>query len=146
MPLIVKGSTNIVSKHEANKKAVDTKEKAKENGLEKLSDSQKEIRQEILNAKRHREFMLRVQKEKAKSKEHQVEVKEVLATPEVVVEARKEKETIVQDAKAVSLGGRPDFNSMTKKELDVWAEENLGMTLDRRKTKSSMIEEIEKNL
>ena len=79
MPLIVKGSTNIVSKHEANKKAVDTKEKAKENGLEKLSDSQKEIRQEILNAKRHREFMLRVQKEKAKSKEHQVEVKEVLA-------------------------------------------------------------------
>ena len=90
--------------------------------------------------------MLRVQKNKAKSSEHKVEVKQVLATPEVVVEARKEKEAIVQDAKAVSLGGRPDFNSMTKKELDVWAEENLGMSLDRRKTKSAMIEEIEKNL
>ena len=68
MPLIVKGNTNIVSKQDAQKKAVETSEKVKENGLEKLSDSQKEIRQEILNAKRHREFMLRVQKQKAKSK------------------------------------------------------------------------------
>ena len=63
------------------KKRPETSEKVKENGLEKLSDSQKEIRQEILNAKRHREFMLRVQKQKAKSKEHQKEVEKVLATP-----------------------------------------------------------------
>ena len=78
MPLIVKGNTNIVSKQDAQKKAVDTSEKAKENGLEKLSDSQKEIRQEILNAKRHREFMLRVQKAKAKSKETGRDYNEVL--------------------------------------------------------------------
>ena len=90
MPLIVKGNTNIVSKQDAQKRP-ETSEKVKENGLEKLSDSQKEIRQEILNAKRHREFMLRVQKQKAKSKEHQKEVEKVLATPEVVVEARAKK-------------------------------------------------------
>ena len=40
----------------------------------------------------------------------------------------------------------PVFESMTKKELDIWAEENLGLSLDRRKTKSAMIEEIENNL
>ena len=146
MPLIVKGNTNIVSKQDAQKKAVDTSEKAKENGLEKLSDSQKEIRQEILNAKRHREFMLRVQKDKAKSKEHQKQVEKVLATPEVVVEAREEKAKVIEATKSVSLGERPVFEAMTKKELDIWAEENLGMALDRRKTKSAMIEEIEKNL
>ena len=146
MPLIVKGNTNIVSKQDAQKKAVDTSEKAKENGLEKLSDSQKEIRQEILNAKRHREFMLRVQKDKAKSKENQKKVEKVLATPEVVVEARAEKAKVIEATKSVSLGERPVFEAMTKKELDIWAEENLGMALDRRKTKSAMIEEIQKNL
>ena len=146
MPLIVKGNTNIVYKQDAQKKAVDTSEKAKENGLEKLSDSQKEIRQEILNAKRHREFMLRVQKDKAKSKEHQKQVEKVLATPEVVVEARAEKAKVIEATKSVSLGERPVFEAMTKKELDIWAEENLGMALDRRKTKSAMIEEIQKNL
>ena len=146
MPLIVKGNTNIVSKQDAQKKAVETSEKVKENGLEKLSDSQKEVRQEILNAKRHREFMLRVQKQKAKSKEHQREVEKVLATPEVVVEARAEKAKVIEATKSVALGERPVFEAMTKKELDIWAEENLGMALDRRKTKSAMIEEIEKNL
>ena len=40
----------------------------------------------------------------------------------------------------------PDFTSMTKKEIDLWAEENLGLALDRRKTKASMIEEINQNM
>ena len=39
------------------KKGPKVSRNVKENGLEKLSDAQKEIRQEILNAKRHREFM-----------------------------------------------------------------------------------------
>ena len=56
MPLIVKGSTNIVSKHEANNKAVNTKEESKAKGLEKLSDSQKEVRQEIPKRPREDSF------------------------------------------------------------------------------------------
>ena len=146
MPLIVKGSTNIVSKHEANNKAVNTKEESKAKGLEKLSDSQKEIRQEILNAKRHREFMSKVaEKESIKSKVNNAELTEVITTTEVVVETKPE--VVIQEAeKSVPLASRPDFESMTKKELDEWAEENLGLALDRRKTKASMIEEINQNM
>jgi hypothetical protein len=35
---------------------------------------------------------------------------------------------------------------MTKKELDEWAEETLGLALDRRKKKADMIEIVKKNL
>ena len=80
--------------------------KSKRECIEKLSMQQKEIRQEILNAKRHREFMLRVQKQKAKSKEHQKEVEKVLATPEVVVEARAQKAKVIEATKSVALGDR----------------------------------------
>jgi hypothetical protein len=40
----------------------------------------------------------------------------------------------------------PDFEAMTKKELDEWAEETLGLSLDRRKKKADMIEIIKKSL
>jgi hypothetical protein len=40
---------------------------------------------------------------------------------------------------------RPDFKKMSKKALDVWAEEN-GIILDRRKTKAHMIKELNKQL
>lgn len=39
-----------------------------------------------------------------------------------------------------------DFNAMTKVELDEWAKENLGLDLDRRQTKASMIAEIKQAL
>ena len=39
-----------------------------------------------------------------------------------------------------------DFESMTKKQIDMWAEENLGIQLDRRHTKAKLIEEIKENL
>ena len=39
-----------------------------------------------------------------------------------------------------------DFQSMTKKQIDEWAEENLGIQLDRRHTKAKLIAEIEENL
>lgn len=48
--------------------------------------------------------------------------------------------------KSVSLAERPDFASMTKKEIDMWAEENLGLSLDRRKTKADLIAQINENL
>ena len=37
----------------------------------------------------------------------------------------------------------PNFQSMTKKELETWARENLGIELDRRLAKSKLIEQIE---
>ena len=40
----------------------------------------------------------------------------------------------------------PDFTSMTKKEIDIWADENIGIQLDRRHTKATMIEELQKHL
>ena len=148
MALIIKGDTNIVSKQVAKDKAVIESEKQMAKGLDGMTPARKEIRQEILNAKRHREFMAKIALKEVvvKSKVKNEEVKVVVPTPEVVVEARAEKQKVVQDAKAVSLGGRPDFESMTKKELDLWAEENLGLTLDRRKTKASLIEEINQNM
>ena len=39
----------------------------------------------------------------------------------------------------------PNFKKMSKKALDVWAEEN-GIILDRRKTKAHMIKELNKQL
>jgi hypothetical protein len=35
---------------------------------------------------------------------------------------------------------------MTKKEIDEWSEANIGLSLDRRKTKADMIEELKKHL
>lgn len=39
----------------------------------------------------------------------------------------------------------PDFDAMTKKELDEWASEN-GIELDRRKNKANMLKELEEKL
>tara|TARA_B100001057_G_scaffold500350_1_gene614916 strand:- start:5340 stop:5783 length:444 start_codon:yes stop_codon:yes gene_type:complete len=147
MALIIKGDTKIVSKKEAKEKVIIESEKQKSNGLEGLTPARRELRQEILNAKRHREFMAKIaHNEAVKTKVNNEDVKVVISTPEVVVEAKPVEENIIQDAKAVSLAGRPNFESMTKKELDLWAEENLGLTLDRRKTKATLIEEINQNM
>ena len=146
MALIIKGNTNIVSKKDAKAKAIIESEKQRANGLEGLTPARKELRQEILNAKRHREFMAKVaEKENVKSKVNNAELTEVITTTEVVVETKPE--VVIREAeKSVPLASRPDFDSMTKKELDEWAEENLGLALDRRKTKASMIEEINQNM
>ena len=94
MGLIVKGEHKIISKKEmANKVAQDIENNAKD-GMEKMTDSQKEIRKEIASAKRHREFMQRVATKKAVSvrEEREIAEKEVIETPEIIVEARAEKE------------------------------------------------------
>ena len=91
--------------------------------------------------------MQRVATKKAVSvrEEREIAEKEVIETPEIIVEARAEKEQVIA-SKSVSLGQRPDFNSMTKKEIDMWADENLGLALDRRKTKADLIKQINENL
>ena len=57
----------------------------------------------------------------------------------VVVE---EVEEIVEEAVEEFL----DFTTMTKAQIEAWAKENLGIDLDRRKTKAKMIAEVESQL
>lgn len=40
----------------------------------------------------------------------------------------------------------PDFDTMSKDELDVYARDTLDLNLDRRKTKKYMIEQIQNHL
>lgn len=155
MPLIIKGDKElkIISKKEMNAKIHAEREElnAEELALSKLPKEVAERRREILDAKRHREFMAKVARteEEAmrKLKEASVEV-----TNELVVETGPDpivikhddvvKVSPVEDVKADT----PDFEAMTKKELDEWAEETLGLALDRRKKKADMIEIIKKSL
>lgn len=39
-----------------------------------------------------------------------------------------------------------DFESMNKLEIDIWARNNLGINLDRRRTKDYMIKQIKSHL
>ena len=155
MPLIIKGDKElkIISKKEMNAKIHAEREElnAEELALSKLPKEVAERRREILDAKRHREFMAKVARteEEAmrKLKEASVEV-----TNELVVETGPDpiviehddvvKVSPAEDVKAET----PDFEAMTKKELDEWAEETLGLALDRRKKKADMIEIVKKNL
>jgi len=40
----------------------------------------------------------------------------------------------------------PNFNKMTKSELDVWAEKTIGLKLDRRRRKDYMINQIKDHI
>lgn len=161
MPLILgKGQTiNIVSKQEAAKKIAEAKEKLSEQeiALSKLSPEVAERRREILDAKRHREYLAKVQRleEEAKlriQEEKNIDLVEVQVTNELVVETSPDP-IIIEHDDVVKISttddkeaDAPDLESMTKKELDEWAEETLGMSLDRRKKKADLIEIIKKNL
>ena len=128
MPLIIKGNKQpiIVSKNEALKKIEEDRERmsAEEKALSQLPAEVAERRREIIAAKRHREFMAKVQ-----------ELEEAAALRQEGVQSIEETKTET-----------PDFESMTKKELDEWAEATLGLTLDRRKKKADMIETIKNSL
>src|SRR5210317_2594662 len=54
----------------------------------------------------------------------------------------EEVEEIVEEAVEEFL----DFTTMTKAQIEAWAKENLGIDLDRRKTKAKMIAEVESQL
>lgn len=155
MPLIIKGDKElkIISKKEMNKKIHAEREQlnAEELALSKLPQEVAERRREILDAKRHREFMAKVARteEEAMRKLREADVE---VTNELVVETGPDpiivkhddvvKVSPVEEVKVET----PDFEAMTKKELDEWAEETLGLTLDRRKKKADMIEIVKKNL
>lgn len=153
MPLIIKGDkeVKILSKKEMNEKIHADKEKlnAEELALSKLPLEVAERRREILEAKRHREFMAKIaqQEEEAMRKLREADVE---VTNELVVETGPDPIIIKHDdvvkVSAVEETETPDFESMTKKELDEWAEHALGLALDRRKKKADMIEIIKKSL
>ena len=135
MALIVKGETKTISKEEM-KKLVE-KNKVKDDQYAGLSPAKKELRKEVLSAKRHREFMGRVSANTEKDLANSV------ATSEIVSIAVGEKiQTSVEKVELPEV----NFESMTKKQIDMWAEENLGIQLDRRHTKAKLIAEIKENL
>jgi hypothetical protein len=136
MAFIVKGEMKTISKEEM-KDHIDRVKKDKQDPLEKLSPQKREMRKEVQDAKRHREFMGRV----AKNEER--DLANAIATSEIVSIAIGET---IQTSEEPSETPEVDFNSMTKKQIDMWAEENLGIQLDRRHTKAKLIEEIKENL
>ena len=161
MPLILgKGQTiNIVSKREAALKIEEVNEKLSEQeiALSKLSPEVAERRREILSAKKHRDHMLKIQKleEEAKlriQEEKNIGDVEVQVTEAIIVETGPdpiviEHDDVVKVSPTTEANVEtPDFETMTKKELDEWAEETLGVSLDRRKKKADLIETIKNNL
>jgi hypothetical protein len=136
MAFIVKGGFKEISKKEM-KAHMENLDKV-EDGMRGLSDAKKQMRMEVNSAKRHREFMGRV----AKNEERDLE--NAIATNEIVSIAVGE--TMVTELEEPSVMPEVDFESMTKKEIDMWAEENLGIQLDRRHTKAKLIEEIQENM
>ena len=135
MALIVKGETKHISPKEM-KKLLEELQK-KDDPFAGLSEAKKQIRKEVQDAKRHREFMGRVAEQTEKDLENSV------ATSEIVSIAVGEKiQTSVEKVELPEV----NFESMTKKQIDMWAEENLGIQLDRRHTKAKLIAEIKENL
>jgi hypothetical protein len=135
MALIVKGETKHISVKEM-KELMEELQK-KDDPYAGLSPEKKQLRKEVLSAKRHREFMGRV----ATNTERDLD--NVIATSEIVSIAVGE--TIVTTEEPVEMP-KVDFQSMTKKQIDMWAEENLGIQLDRRHTKAKLIAEVKENL
>ena len=136
MAFIVKGGMTEVSKKDM-RKHLENLDKI-EDPMDGLSDEKKQMRVEVQSAKRHREFMGRV----AKNEERDLE--NAIATNEIVSIAVGE--TIQMAPEEPSVMPEVDFQSMTKKQIDMWAEENLGIRLDRRHTKAKLIEEIQEKL
>ena len=136
MAFIVKGKMKTISKEEM-KDHIDQVKKDKQDPLEKLSPQKRQMRKEVQDAKRHREFMGRV----AKNEER--DLANTIATSEIVSIAIGET---IQTSEEPSETPEVDFISMTKKQIDMWAEENLGIQLDRRHTKAKLIEEIKEKL
>ena len=136
MAFIIKGEMKTISKEEM-KDHIDQVKKDKQDPLEKLSPQKRQMRKEVQDAKRHREFMGRV----AKNEER--DLANAIATSEIVSIAIGET---IQTSEEPSETPEVDFNSMTKKQIDMWAEENLGIQLDRRHTKAKLIEEIKEKL
>ena len=110
MALIVKGEQKVISQEDM--KILTSNLNKKQDPMEGLSDQKKQIRKEVQDAKRHREFMGRVEANETKI------VDEVIATSEIVSIAIGETVSVVEDTPEVV---EVDFTSMTKKQIDMYS-------------------------
>lgn len=153
MPLIIKGGNTptIISKKEMSNKLGQMKDDIiKNDPLSSLSPELAAKRREIIDAKRHREFMGKValaeEDAMRKLRDAEVEVTSELLVDMVTATVEEHVDVIKVSKTSDAQPETPDFDNMTKKEIDEWAESALGLTLDRRKKKSDMVEIIKKNL
>ena len=56
------------------------------------------------------------------------------------------KTVAIEESKEKDLPQQPEFESMTKKELEAWALEHLEMNVDRRRKKDFIIDAIKTKL
>ena len=150
MPLIIKGDKEIrvVSKKEMNK--IISNSNNIENELAKMSDEKAEKRRLTLENKAARENNSRIQSIKdeviiKKAVTEKVEDAVIETVTPITVDMTTES-IVVETKNNKKIKTIPDFTSMTKKEIDIWADENIGIQLDRRHTKATMIEELQKHL
>jgi len=151
MPLIIKGDKEIrvVSKKEMNKIIANSSNNI-ENELAKMSPEKAEKRRLTLENKAARENNSRIQSIKdeviiKKAVTEKVEDAVIETVTPITVDMTTES-IVVETKNNKKIETIPDFTSMTKKEIDIWADENIGIQLDRRHTKATMIEELQKHL
>lgn len=60
--------------------------------------------------------------------------------------ARRQSEVGINVTEPKKEASLPDFNNMSKKELCIWAKENLNISVDKRRKKDYIIDQINKNL
>jgi hypothetical protein len=162
MPLIIKGGNQpkIVSKKEMQNLLKSIENNTTEAVLASLSPEVAEKRKATLENKAARENAARIADTQTESlaknleaeKERiQIAVEEkvkdaVVETVTPITVEKTETSLIIDTKNNKKVETNPDFETMTKKEIDIWADENLGVQLDRRNTKATMIEELKKHL
>ncbi len=160
MPLIIKSGKElkVVSKAEMKEIISNIENNKPEAVLKGLSPEVAERRKETLTNKLAREnaaLMLEKKTEanSAKLEKEQIQIAIEDKVKDAVVETvapitvdTNTSSVIIDTKEEKSEKSTPDFTNMTKKEIDVWAEENLGIQLDRRNTKVRMIEDLNRHL
>lgn len=162
MPLIIKGNKElkIVSKSEMKDILNNVKTSSTEETLKRLSPEVAERRRETLANKSARQNAELIEKsisientKKLESEKQQITIAVEEKVKDAVVETvtpitidKTETSLIVDTKNDKKVSDIVDFESMTKKQIDVWADENLGVQLDRRRTKTDMIKELKKHM
>lgn len=162
MPLIIKGNKElkIVSKSEMKDILNNVKTSSTEETLKRLSPEVAERRRETLANKSARQNAELIEKsisientKKLESEKQQItiaveeKVKDAVVETVTPITVEKTETSLIVDTKNdKEVSDIVDFESMTKKQIDIWADENLGVQLDRRRTKTDMIKELKKHM
>jgi len=162
MPLIIKGNKElkVVSKSEMKDILNNVKTSSTEETLKRLSPEVAERRRETLANKLARQNAELIEKsisientKKLESEKQQItiaveeKVKDAVVETVTPITVEKTETSLIVDTKNnKEVSDIVDFESMTKKQIDIWADENLGVQLDRRRTKTDMIKELKKHM